>query len=637
MILGFCFSWPIVLFGQLDQIDSVMNIGEFVVHSSRLSDFSTGQKIIPIDSMTRFQNQDKSLAELIRSNTSIQIKSYNYNGLSTIAFRGTSAQHTGIFWNGIQLNPSNSGLLDLQLIPAGFFNRMQVLYGGGSSLFGSGNIGGSIHLGNDPVFTKRNALMLNLGLGSFGESQARAEFEKSTHHYYSKTAVFYRKAKNDFPFYSLQGEKKYQLNSFMEAYGLMQDFFGKWGGGQWAVHVWLQNNFRQIPPSLTTANSDAKQSDRTAKGLLSYQHPIGKAKLKIRAAAVYDFFLYVDPDSLASLAIDSQIETLKYTADAVCSGIFLDDGQFKLGINNQLETGNSVNWNGDVSRNQLGLFALFKHPIPGTGWNAHVNLRQDFNSDYAIPFSPSLGAEGNLFPMLNARLSISRNYRVPTFNDLFWVPGGNPDIQPEDSWNEELGLLYEPLNDSLRFGYSLEATIFSSQVDHWIIWVPKASWSEPQNIQKVWARGLELEASVRLQGDRFKGMLSGTYTFSRSTNLEKRWEFDEAFHKQLIYVPEHRFAGKFTLNYSKYSLSYTHSYTGLQYTSSDNLEFLPAFQIGDLYFDTSFLVHHHRLIAQLQIRNVWDAKYQSYQNYPNPGRSFYFSISYQIRSNDHKK
>ena len=636
MIFGFCFSWSTVLFGQSDKIDSVMHIGEFVVHSSRLTDFSTGQKIIPFDSITRFQNQDKSLAELIRSNTSIQIKSYNYNGLSTIAFRGTSAQHSGIYWNGIQLNPSNSGLLDLQLIPAGFFNRMQVLYGGGSSLFGSGNIGGSIHLGNDPVFTKRNALMLNLGLGSFGENQARAEFEKSNLHYYSKTAVFYRKAKNDFPFYSLQGEKKNQLNSFMEGYGLMQDFFGKMGNGQWGLHVWLQNNFRQIPPSLTTANSDAKQSDRTAKGVLSYQHPIGNAKLKVQAAAVYDFFLYVDPDSLASLAIDSRIETLKYTAEAVYSGKLLGNGQFKMGINNQLETGSSVNWNGDVSRNQLGLFALFKHSIPGTAWNAHVNLRQDFNSDYAIPFSPSFGAEGNLFPKLKARLSISKNYRVPTFNDLFWVPGGNPDIKPEDSWNEEFGLRFMSMNHSLSFKYRLEATAFSSQVDNWIIWVPKASWSEPQNIQQVWARGFELEASAALKGERLKGRLSGTYTFSRSTSLKKRWEFDEAFHKQLIYVPEHRFAGKFTFSYSKYSLSYVHSFTGLQYTSSDNLEFLPAFQTGDLYFDTSLLVHHHQLIAQLQIRNVWDANYQSYQNYPNPGRSFYFSITWQIQSNDHE-
>jgi iron complex outermembrane receptor protein len=72
-------------------------------------------------------------------------------------------------------------------------------------------------------------------------------------------------------------------------------------------------------------------------------------------------------------------------------------------------------------------------------WRYVLTIRQDLAEGYKVPFCFSAGAEGPFAENLSARFSFSRNYRVPTLNDRFWQPGGNPDLKPESSWNQEAG------------------------------------------------------------------------------------------------------------------------------------------------------------------------------------------------------
>ena len=91
-------------------------------------------------------------------NTTIYVKSYGF--LNTPSFRGTSILHTLISWNGIPINSSASGLTDLKLLPSNGFNNLGISYGGNSTIFGSGSVGGTIHLNNIPFFTKKLILTL---------------------------------------------------------------------------------------------------------------------------------------------------------------------------------------------------------------------------------------------------------------------------------------------------------------------------------------------------------------------------------------------------------------------------------------------------------------------------------------------
>ena len=109
---------------------------------------------------------------------------------------------------------------------------------------------------------------------------------------------------------------------------------------------------------------------------------------------------------------------------------------------------------------------------------------------YNQRLSPLLGLLGCSFGN-KTRLSgsISRNYRYPTLNDRYWVPGGNPGLRPEQSLSGEFSILrWLPWTENGILEYSLGG--YWNEVDDWILWLPGNGniWS-PENVQHVQARG----------------------------------------------------------------------------------------------------------------------------------------------------
>ncbi|MCK4639420.1 MAG: Plug domain-containing protein, partial [Bacteroidales bacterium] len=146
--------FSIQLHSQSNKIDTVYQLSEVNISAGRLNDFSTGLNITNIDSVVIERHRTSSLSKLLAEQTPLYIKSYGQGSLATISFRGTSASQTGFFWNGFAIDPPNIAIVDLSLIPVFFFGSIKIQNGGTSSLYGSGNIGGSIHLNNLPIFSK---------------------------------------------------------------------------------------------------------------------------------------------------------------------------------------------------------------------------------------------------------------------------------------------------------------------------------------------------------------------------------------------------------------------------------------------------------------------------------------------------
>jgi len=83
-----------------------------------------------------------------------------------------------------------------------------------------------------------------------------------------------------------------------------------------------------------------------------------------------------------------------------------------------------------------------------------VNLRQSFVTNFSVPFTPAIGAEYRLYSseksLIRLSSNIARSYRVPTFNDRYWGTQGNPDLEPEDGMNYELGVNYSICSDEFN-------------------------------------------------------------------------------------------------------------------------------------------------------------------------------------------
>ena len=99
------------------------------------------------------RNKSNTLTDLLQENTGVYLKNYGPGMLSTIAFRGTGAEHTALVWNGININYPMLGLADFATIPVNGFSSLTLVHGSSSNLYGSSAIGGASVLGNTSSFT----------------------------------------------------------------------------------------------------------------------------------------------------------------------------------------------------------------------------------------------------------------------------------------------------------------------------------------------------------------------------------------------------------------------------------------------------------------------------------------------------
>ncbi len=204
--------------------------------------------------------------------------------------------------------------------------------------------------------------------------------------------------------------------------------------------------------------------------------------------------------------------------------------------------------------------------------NLNVMLRQDWIDQERIPINPYFGFDFRLINGVDLLLkgNISKNYHQPSLNDLYWQPGGNPDLLPEEGFGMEGSLEYQLLFSGNQM--KTELTIYRSDIDHWIIWIPsyRGYW-EPSNISRVLTKGLEFSMGVHGNFRRFHYNISGVYAWTSSVNYGDPvvWG-DDAYGKQLVYIPRHSGNFHVNLSYRKYFITYQHNAYSERFTTSSN-------------------------------------------------------------------
>jgi len=130
------------------QEQTTVQIQEVVISDNLLKDYSQTQKTQKLtDSIIK--RNPSFLTSILNYNSLIYFKENGIGGASSPSFRGTTASQTAVIWNGININSQTSGQTDFNAINSLSFNNITIKAGGGSVLYGSSAIGGSIHLNND--------------------------------------------------------------------------------------------------------------------------------------------------------------------------------------------------------------------------------------------------------------------------------------------------------------------------------------------------------------------------------------------------------------------------------------------------------------------------------------------------------
>ncbi|MEE2801240.1 MAG: Plug domain-containing protein, partial [Bacteroidota bacterium] len=161
ILLFICFTWTIYGQQQPAELDTiVLNADRLLVPFSKTQTTTT-----LTDSISK--RQSALLTDLLRFNSTIFFKENSRGGVSSPSFRGTTAQQTAVIWNGININSQLNGQTDFNTLNTRNFEEITVRYGGGSVIYGSGAIGGTIHLNDKIEFKNQFSNELFGNIGSF--------------------------------------------------------------------------------------------------------------------------------------------------------------------------------------------------------------------------------------------------------------------------------------------------------------------------------------------------------------------------------------------------------------------------------------------------------------------------------------
>lgn len=621
---------PLAGFGQ--QPDTVLGkqFRELTVRAAQPALFAPGSRVTQFDSAALSQQAGGSVADLLQARTPIFVKTYGHNMLATVSFRGTSASHTAVLWNGLAITQPTLGLTDLSLLPANAVQDVQLLHGSASSNFGSGAIGGAILLNNSSVNKPGLGLSAQQDLGSFGRSFSQAKLSFGSEKIAFDASGYLLQAQNDFPFVNTTqfgSPKERQVNAAQHQKGLTANLtYRPSRQDVISVRNWFTFSNTQSQPTMAAVNTQARNLNKNLRVMSDWTHASKFGATNVKAAFFNDQMQYRDEGN----ASDSEVQTYQIQAEHGLQ--FKEKFNLNVGAEMQHFAAQVSDYGRNVTENRASIFSLLKYTVSNK-LILNLNWRQAFIQRFNPPASPSAGFDLNILTLENAALhwkgTVSRGYRVPTLNDRFWPPG-NPNLKPEASWNYESGLVYKYAVGN--FGFETEATVFSMAVDNWIQWIPPKTgglWA-PVNLKKVNSRGLEYSAKIHNKTGNLNISAGGNYAFTLSEQSKVYYQSSELKGKQLIYVPLHTATAFTDGQFKNWQLSVTWQFTGERFTNPENSRALEAYQLLSVYGGRTFRWQQCRFQVLGSVQNLTNTIYQTYEYYAMPGRYYNLSVRFHL-------
>lgn len=628
-----------------------------------------------IDSAALRENVALSMADVLNFHSSIFVKQYGRATLSTVAFRGTSPGHTQVMWNGMRINSPMLGMTDFSMIPAYFIDDASLLHGTSSVNEAGGGLGGAVKLSTRPTADRGFGVQYIQGVGSFKTYDEFLRLTYGGRRWQSSTRAVYSSSKNDFRYTNYNKKEhvyddEHRITSsyypternkngaFRDFHLLQELYLNTDGGHRFGLQAWYLDSRRGIPMLSVDYRKDDEyineQSEHTFRSILSWNCWRGDFKIGANAGYVhtqqgYDFAKSLGNGTMNEMIRSrNRINTLYgqleseygigrkwfFTANVAVYRHFVESRDKDVWMPDTPSPAGSGDGKAAVgykqARTELSAAVSAKWmPVERAG--VSLVLREELCGGTWAPLIPALLADyvisrrGNVV----AKASVSRNFRFPTLNDLYFMPGGNPDLRNEHGFSYDAGLTFS-VGREARYSLSGGATWFDSRIDDWIVWLPtfKGVWT-PKNVKKVHAYGVELNAktTVRLAREwQFGADASFSWTPSINRGDPTDWA-DNAIGKQLVYVPKLSSSANGRLTYKSWRLTYKWSYYSERFTTSDNnmsskiSRVLPYF-MSDVSLEMGFLLRWADLSVQLAVKNLLNEEYESVLSRPMPGINY---------------
>lgn len=591
----------------LAQNDSVTKLKEVVVSDNNLKKYSNSQSVLKLNDSIINKNE-VLLTDLLKYNSSIYFKEYGRGMLSTVSFRGTTSSQTAVIWNGININSQMNGSTDFNTISGSDYNSVSVKAGGGSVIYGSGAVGGTVHLNNDMSFYDRFENNLKLDYGSFNTIGINYKTNISNGKWSAQIGFSKNSSTNDYKYlnrYTWKGEQRWNQNGQYDIITLNTNLGYKFDAKNSLKFYSQTSNTDRNTSLVTETDTKSKYVNGFNRNLLDYDGNFGKFTTNFKTAYIFENYQYYADNTRKDYSY-GKTESLITKLDL---GYTLFKSTQLNGIIDYNRTKGFGSGFGNHTREISSAALLIKQDF-SSDWKNEFGIRKEFTDNYKSPVLFSIGSAYQFSQLYNLKLNISRNFRIPTFNDLYWEEGGNPDLKPESSYQAEIGNVFTFKT------ISLTQTFYYMKIKDLLQWVPGKNgiWS-PKNQDKVNSYGAETLLSWKKHFGKNYLVANMTYAYTISE--------DEETKNQLFFVPYNKVTGSVSYSRNKISAYYQFLYNGFVYTRADNNpdEIINDYMISNLGIDYDFKFLDSFKLG-FQILNVFNEEYESLEDRPMPGRNF---------------
>ncbi|MEA5080603.1 MAG: TonB-dependent receptor [Dysgonamonadaceae bacterium] len=637
------------------------------------------KEIVPAQVLSGEQLQrlnSHSVSDALRYFSGVQIKDYGgIGGLKTVNIRSMGSQHVGVFYDGIQIGNAQNGTVDLGKFSLDNMEHISVYNGQKSNIFQSARdfaSASAIYMETrKPTFKEGRDNNLNLKLkgGSFDLINASALME---HRYNDK--LF---SSVNLEFLNTSGEYKFRYHKdggydttevrrngdvmFLRAEAAL---FGRINHGEWQIKGYMYNSKRGYPGAavkkdygISLFNED-RQKDRNFFFQGSVKQQVTDLySYKIQAKYANDYMNYVMPPESTVQPMNNNYwqQEFYYTV----ANLFSFNRWWTANISTDFQW-NKLNAFGTdmfnahfVKPRRYSVLSAAATSISLRRFSIQESLLYTFVHDQSARgkdvadnkniFTPTLIASFKPFERigLDVRAFYKEIFRMPTFNDLYYVQLGNRLLKPEYTTQYNIGIVYNKQFDKGLFS-SLNYTvdIYYNEVKDKIIATPTSNqlvWTMI-NLGYVEIRGIDMTLNPNLQIGEFGIGVRLSYTYQKAQDFtrEKKENWDDpvidGYGDQIPYIPWH--SGSLILNtkYKDWDFNYSFIYTGERYMLGNNtpVNYIQPWYTHDMSLSRNISLNNSLLRVTTEVNNIFNQQYEVVKWYPMPGTNFKIILSYTL-------
>ncbi|NOZ93273.1 MAG: TonB-dependent receptor [Acidobacteria bacterium] len=524
------------------------------------------------------------------------VQSGDAGGVTSVFMRGTNSNQTLVLFDGVRLNSPYFGGYDWSVLPTAGLERLEVVRGPFSALWGGDAMGGVVNL--IPLRGSRG-LAGNVFAegGEQGWKRGQAQVSWGSDRLDVMASGFYR-----------EGSGTLENSDYSLGQGLVDAGFTWASGSRVGLLVQSVSSRVEIPfTGATTTPRRHQSSDQTLAAVpLSWR--MGEHwDLQATLSHVERDFSFRDPDDpFGFTSSDTSADTDQIRVVATHAA-----GAHRLSFGGEWRSdtvSDRSTFGTNLDGREMGTTGLFVQDL----WRVsrkvrlQVGARWDDAGAWGSQLSPRVGLGWRVARSWEVHASLGRGFRQPSVGELYFPFSGNPNLNPETSTSTELGAAYTPAEGTFR----LELNAFTTSLDN-LIELDYASYAF-QNAGSADIQGVELAAGTLLARDlSLQGQVTWLHTENGAGN-------------ELLRRPE--WSGSLTLSGRLGPESLRGDLTLLWVGRREDIDPLTFGRISTGGFLTADLALAWRVLPPLEltfrVQNLTDRNYEAVAGYPSPGRRF---------------